>query len=65
VACSLTLLQQLVELLGRRFLDVLVADAIYLQTPFVRAIEALGLDSIPLFLYQLGRSRWQIDADVF
>lgn len=44
VACSLALLQQLVEPLGRRFLDVLVADAIYLQTPFVRAIEALGLD---------------------
>jgi hypothetical protein len=30
--------------LGRRFLDVLVADALYLQTPFVRAIEALGLE---------------------
>jgi len=44
VACSLALLQQLVEPLGRRFLDVLVADAIYLQPPFVRAIEALGLD---------------------
>lgn len=44
VACSLALLQQLVERLGRRFLDVLVADAIYLQTPFVRAIEELGLD---------------------
>ena len=43
VACSLALLQQLVERLGRRFLDVLVADAIYLQTPFVSALEALGL----------------------
>lgn len=44
VACSLALLQQLVQRLGRRFLDVLVADAIYLQTPCVEAIEALGLD---------------------
>ncbi len=43
VACSLALLQQLVERLGRRFLDVLVADAIYLQTPFVSALQALGL----------------------
>jgi hypothetical protein len=43
VACSLALLQQLVERLGRRFLDVLVADAIYLQTPCVSALEALGL----------------------
>lgn len=44
VACSQTLLQQLVEQLGRRFIDVLVADALYLQTPFVGAIEALDLD---------------------
>jgi len=44
VACSLALLQQLVERLGRRFLDVLVADALYLQTPFVRAIESLDLE---------------------
>ena len=44
VACSLSLLQQLIGQLGRRFIDVLVADAIYLQTPFVRAIEALDLD---------------------
>ena len=44
VACSLALLQQLVRRLGRRFLDVLVADAIYLQTPWVSALEALGLD---------------------
>lgn len=44
VACSLALLQQLVQRLGRRFLDVLVADAIYLQTPGVQALEALGLD---------------------
>jgi hypothetical protein len=28
----------------RQFLDVLVADALYLQTPFVKAIEGLELD---------------------
>ncbi len=44
VASSLELLQQLVGQLGRRFIDVLVADAIYLQTPFVRAIESLDLE---------------------
>lgn len=44
VACSLALLRQLTGQLGRRFFDVLVADAIYLQTPFVAAIESLGLD---------------------
>jgi len=44
VACTLALLQDLSEKLGRRFLDVLVADALYLQTPFVQAIETLGLD---------------------
>jgi hypothetical protein len=44
VACSLDLLQQLVRQLGRRFIDVLVADAIYLQTPFVRAVESLDLE---------------------
>lgn len=44
VACSLALLRELSEHLGRRFFDVLVADAIYLQTPFVAAIESLGLD---------------------
>lgn len=44
VACSLALLEELVAQLGRRFLDILVADALYLQTPFVKAIEALGLD---------------------
>ncbi len=44
VACGLALTQELVERLGRRFLDVLVADALYLETPFVKAIEALGLD---------------------
>jgi hypothetical protein len=44
VACSLALLQDLHAALGQRFLDVLVGDAIYLQTPFVRALEALGWD---------------------
>lgn len=44
VACSLGLLRVLQEELGRRFLDLLVADALYLQTPFVKEIEALGLD---------------------
>jgi len=41
VACSLDLLRELTEQLGRRFLDVLVADALYLQAPFVKEIEGL------------------------
>src|SRR5450759_3319461 len=44
VACSLALLKDLSAKLGRRFIDILVADAIYLQTPFVREVEALALD---------------------
>lgn len=44
VACTLALLEDLIERLGRRFFDVLVADALYLQKPFVEAVEALGLD---------------------
>jgi hypothetical protein len=44
VACSLALLQELVAKLGKRFVDTLVADALYLQTPFIRALEPLGLD---------------------
>ena len=44
VSCTLALLQELREKLGRRFFDVLVADALYLQKPFVEALEALGLD---------------------
>jgi hypothetical protein len=44
VACSLALLKELLEALGRRFLDLLVADALYLQAPFIAALEALGLD---------------------
>ncbi len=44
VACALALLQDLVGQLGRRFLDLLVGDALYLQAPFVKELEALGLD---------------------
>jgi len=44
VSCALALLQDLVEQLGRRFLDVLVGDALYLQAPFVKQVENLGLD---------------------
>ena len=44
VTCSLDLLRELTEELGSRFVDILVADALYLQTPFVKAIEGLGLD---------------------
>jgi hypothetical protein len=44
VACSLALLKDLSAKLGRRFIDILVADAIYLQTAFVREVEALSLD---------------------
>lgn len=44
VRCTLALVEELVNQLGRRFLDVLVADALYLRTPVVQAIEGLGLD---------------------
>ena len=44
VSCALALLQDLVHHLGRRFLDLLVGDALYLQAPFVKEIERLGLD---------------------
>ena len=40
----LDLLRELRAELGSRFLDLLVADALYLQAPFVKAIEGLGLD---------------------
>ena len=43
VACALALLHDLVGQLGRRFLDVLVGDALYLQAPFVKEVERLGL----------------------
>ena len=44
VPCALALLQDLVSHLGRRFLDLLVGDALYLQAPFVRDVERLGLN---------------------
>jgi len=44
VACSLALLDDLIRQLGRRFLDVLVTDALYLRASFIQNIEALGLD---------------------
>jgi len=44
VSCALALLQDLGKQLGRRFLDLLVGDALYLQAPFVREVERLGLD---------------------
>lgn len=44
VACGLALVKELAERLGRRFLDVLVADALYLESSFVEVLEALGLD---------------------
>src|SRR2546425_2598765 len=43
VSCALALLQDLVGQLGRRFLDVLGGDALYLQAPFVQEVERLGL----------------------
>ncbi len=43
VACALALLRDLDHQLGRRFLDVLVGDALYMQTPFVKEVESLGL----------------------
>ena len=41
-ACALAS-PNLVGQLGRRFLDVLVGDALYLQAPFVQEVERLGL----------------------
>jgi DDE family transposase len=43
VACALALLRDLDHQLGRRFLDVLVGDALYMQAPFVKEVEGLGL----------------------
>jgi hypothetical protein len=43
VACARALLQDLVGQLGRRFRDVLVGDALYLQARFVQEVERLGL----------------------
>jgi hypothetical protein len=44
VNCALALLKDLVGQLGRRFIDLLVGDALYLQAPFVKEVERLGLD---------------------
>ncbi len=44
VTCALALVRELVARLGRRFVDVLVGDALYLRVPWVQAIDALGLD---------------------
>jgi hypothetical protein len=44
VACAVALLRELDEQLGRRFLDVVVGDALYLQQGFVNAVETLNLE---------------------
>ena len=44
VACALELLRELDQQLGRRFLDVLVGDALYLQQGTVNAAEDLDLE---------------------
>jgi hypothetical protein len=44
VACALALLQELDRKLGRRFLDVLVADSLYLRSGFVQELEKLQLE---------------------
>jgi Transposase DDE domain len=43
VACALALLRDLDNQLGQRFLDVLGGDALYMQAPFVKEVERLGL----------------------
>ncbi len=44
VGCALALLQELDRQLGRRFLDVLVADALYLRSDLVEEMEKLQLE---------------------
>lgn len=44
VAWAAALVEELVRSLGRRSFDIVVADAPYLQTPFTRRLERLGLD---------------------
>lgn len=44
VACAQALLQDLIAQLGPRFVDLLVGDALYLQAPFTRAVEGMGLN---------------------
>lgn len=48
VACSLALIKELIERLGSRFFDLLVFDALYLQTPFTAGMEDLGLSWVGL-----------------
>ncbi len=43
VACAVALLHELDEQLGRRFVDVLVGDALYLRQGFVNEVESLNL----------------------
>jgi hypothetical protein len=44
VACAIALLRELEQQLGRRFLDLVVGDALYLQQGFVNAVESLDLE---------------------
>jgi len=44
VACAVALLGELDEQLGRRFLDVVVGEALYLQQGLVNAVESLNLE---------------------
>ena len=44
VACALALLQELDRQLGRRFLDGLVGDALYLRSDLVEEVEKLQLE---------------------
>jgi hypothetical protein len=44
VACAIALLGELDQQLGRRFLDLVVGDALYLQQGFVNAVESLDLE---------------------
>ncbi|HUY12012.1 MAG TPA: transposase [Terriglobia bacterium] len=44
VACAVALLRDLDRQLGRRFINVLVADALYLQSGFTGEVEDLGLE---------------------
>jgi len=44
VACAIALLRELDQQLGRRFLDLVVGDALYLQQGLVNAVESLDLE---------------------
>lgn len=44
VACAQALVEALVGQLGRRFVDVVVGDALYLGKPCIDALDVLGLD---------------------